>query len=73
MSKTSEQNRLVIDLAKAEMKDIVDIVAAAIRLEKAMYSAWRDVDGINKCSKYLFELRKALEGIWGHDPGPPDV
>jgi hypothetical protein len=51
-------------IANADEDDIFDIVVAAIRLEKAWY-AEQDLG-----SKF-FTLRKALEGIWGHDL--PDV
>lgn len=36
------------------------VVAAALRLVRAMYAG-------EDTTKFLFRLRKSLEGIWGHD------
>lgn len=51
--------------ADTDADDIFNIVRAALRLEAAMY---RNED----TKEQLFTLRKALEGIWGHElPEPP--
>ncbi len=42
--------------------EVIDIIEAATALQSAMYK--RDK---GKEDKYLFRLRKALEGIFGHD------
>lgn len=55
-----ERNRLQNGLRNAEFDEILDIVAAALRLEAALYDMEDSV-------AYLFRLRKSLEGIWGND------
>ncbi len=54
-----EYARLLEGLRNAEFDEILGIVAAAIRLESALY-------GQEEFGPYLFRLRKALEGVWGN-------
>jgi hypothetical protein len=49
--------------------DLVPVVRAACALEKMMYYNPHDTVNIGK---KLFDLRKALEGIFGHDIPDPD-
>lgn len=47
-----------------ETDDLVDIIAAAVDLEDALYKATCE----KRCGgNNLFKLRKALEGVFGHD------
>ena len=55
-----EKDRLRECLKKANLDSICDIAAAAIRLQDALYLR-------EDHRKSLFHLRKALEGIWGHE------
>lgn len=41
-------------------EDVLEVVFAALRLERALYSR-------EEYGPFLFRLRKSLEGIWGHD------
>lgn len=45
--------------------NVVEIVEICLRLEKAYYAAEVVLDPM------FFDLRKSLEGVWGHDL--PDV
>lgn len=57
---TIEHGRLITGLRNAEFEEIVGIVAAALRLERALYAQ-------DDRRSYLFRLRKSLEGLWGDD------
>ncbi len=57
----TERERLIQGVERAEFEDILCIIAAALRLERAMYAEENTVD-------YLFRLRKSLEGVWGELP-----
>lgn len=51
---------LLRGIQAADPENLLEIVAAAIRLECALYE---NVDH----ERFLFRLRKALEGVWGHE------
>ena len=56
----SDLEQLESGLKSADPDEIQDIVAAALRLERAMYSGEDN-------GPYLFWLRKTLEGVFGQD------
>lgn len=56
----SEHTQLLEGLRNAEFEEILQIVAAAIRLKAALYSQ-------EEFGAYLFRLRKSLEAVWGND------
>jgi hypothetical protein len=47
-------------IASASREDIENALRAALNLEQKMYAR-------EDTAEALFRLRKALEGIWGHD------
>ena len=61
----AEHEQLLEILEDADFNDdIVELARTALRLEKAYYNG-EDI------KPFMFQLRKSLEGIWGHDLPTP--
>ena len=60
-------NPLIYQAVKnSEVEEVADIIQAACRLEGSLYrNSSKEVD--QEVKDNLFKLRKALEGIFGHD------
>ena len=57
----SDLERFKMGLNNPHNRDeVCEIVAAALALERTLYSR-------EPPTKFIYRLRKALEGIWGHD------
>ena len=68
MSKTTKDNRSRIRQTIQKHnneEDIVEVFVSAISLQRSMYNQSKEAE-----DKFLFRLRKSLEGLFGHDlPG----
>lgn len=64
MSLRERENRVRNALDNCDPEDLVSIILAATDLQRELYKSRCE----NRCGgDKLFKLRKALEGIFGHD------
>lgn len=54
------ERQLVEEGVRDNPENVLEIVFAALRLERALYDQ-------EEHGRFLFRLRKSLEGVWGHD------
>jgi len=52
-----------------DIDDLINIITPAIQIERLYYEKQNAEEFVEELKKrqLIFKLRKALEGIWGHD------
>ena len=67
LGKSEERNRISERVRNEEHEDITNIIECACQLEGALYRSTNNPKDKEEFGKELFNLRKALEGVFGND------
>jgi hypothetical protein len=66
---TDDEVRFQREVRNADPEDLENIIKPAIQIERAYYKEQKPEEFVEylREKQLVFKLRKALEGIWGHD------